>query len=165
VVLLPYLGVRFAVVYVAVALAVAPGTIAMYWIWGACLRRKVQLLDLVTWRATLQAQLAALGALIVLATLATAALRNAIRAAHAAGTDDFPPEYVLLFGAALTAVVALVYVPPSEQLRPRAQALIEEVLPVPSQLDGDWQKQLQQRRDLAACCGSMRRVATRSKTP
>jgi hypothetical protein len=150
VVLLPYLGARFTVVYVAAALAAAPGTIAMYRIWGACLHDEARLPDLVAWRAILQDQLAALGTLIALATLATAALRDAILAAFSARPDDFPAEYVLLFGAVLTGVVALAYVPPSEQLRRRARTLVEDVLPVPSQLDGDWQKQLQQRHDLAS---------------
>jgi hypothetical protein len=149
---LPYFGLRFAVVYLAVALAAAPGTIAMYRIWGACLRGDGQVADLVAWRAILQSQLNALGALIALGTLTTAALRNALLAAFPAQAHpgDFQPEYILLFGAGLTVVLALVYVPPSQRLRRRAQALIDEAFPVPNQLEGQWQQQLQRRHDLAA---------------
>ncbi len=149
--LLPNLGLRFAVVYLAVILAAAPGIIAMYRVWGACQRGDGQVADLVAWRAILQSQLAALGALIALGTLTTAALRSARLAAFTARpADDFPAEYVLLFGAGLTVVVALVYVPPSEGLRRRARAMVDEAFPVPNQLEGDWQQQLQRRRDLAA---------------
>jgi hypothetical protein len=138
---LPYFGLRFAVVYLAVALAAAPGTIAMYRIWGAGLRGDGQVADLVAWRAILQSQLNALGALIALGTLL---------AAFPAHPDDFPAEYVLLFHAGLTVVLALVYVPPSQRLRRRAQALVDEAFPVPNQLEGESQQQLQCRHDLAA---------------
>jgi lysylphosphatidylglycerol synthetase-like protein (DUF2156 family) len=147
---LPNLGLRLAVVYLAVILAAAPGTIAMYRIWEACQRGDGEVADLVAWRSILQSQLAALGALIALGTLTTAALRNALLAAFTTRPDDFPAEYVLLFGAGLTVVVALLYAPPSERLRRRAQAMVDEAFPVPNQLEGDWQQQLQRRRDLSA---------------
>lgn len=88
--------------------------------------------------------------MIVLATLTTGALRNAILAAFTIRPDDLPAEGVLLIGAGLTVIVALMYVPPSEQLRRRAQAMVDETFPIPQQLDGDWQQHLQRRRDLAA---------------
>jgi len=150
IVLLPYLGVRFAVVGLAALVAAAPGVIAIYRIRGACQRGEGQAVDLVAWRAILQAQLAAIGALIVLGTLATGALRNAILDAFTIPPDDLPAEGVLLIGAGLTVIVALTYVPPSEQLRRRAQAMVDETFPLPRQLDGDWQQHLQRRRDLAA---------------
>ncbi|WP_130332216.1 hypothetical protein [Micromonospora kangleipakensis] len=149
-VLLPYLGARFAAVDLAALIAAAPGVIAMYRIRGACQRGEGQAADLVAWRAILQAQLAALGAFIVLGTLATGALRNAILDAYTIRPDDLPAEGVLLIGASLTVIVALMYVPPSEQLRRRAQAMVDETFPLPRQLDGDWQQHLQRRRDLAA---------------
>lgn len=106
--------------------------------------------DLVAWRAILQSQLAALGALIALSTLTTAAFRTAILAAFPDRASDFSATGVLLFGAWLTVILALVYVPPSERLRQHARALVDEVFPIPGQFDGDWQQQLQRRRDLAA---------------
>jgi hypothetical protein len=57
---------------------------------------------------------------------------------------------VLLFGAWFTGILALVYVPPSERLRRRAQVLVDEAFPIPDQFDGDWQQQLQRRRDLTS---------------
>lgn len=85
--------------------------------------------------------------MIVLATLTTG---NAILAAFTIRPDDLPAEGVLLIGAGLTVIVALMYVPPSEQLRRRAQAMVDETFPIPQQLDGDWKQHLQRRRDLAA---------------
>jgi hypothetical protein len=147
---LPYLTERFTIVFLAVALAVAPSVMALSRVGGASLRGNWRAADLVAWRAILQSQLAALGALIALSTLTTAAFRNAILAAFPDRAGDFPAEGVLLFGAWLTAIVALVYVPPSERLRRHAQALVDEAFPIPDQFDGDWQQQLQRRRDLAA---------------
>jgi hypothetical protein len=147
---LPYLPERFAIVYLAVALAVAPGAMAMSRVGDASLRGNGGVADLVAWRAILQSQLAALGAVIALSTLTTAAFRNAILAAFPDRADAFQAIDVLLFGAWLTVILALVYVPPSERLRQHAQALVDEAFPIPDQFDGDWQQQLQRRRDLAA---------------
>ena len=147
---LPYISERFTIVYLAVALAVAPSIIAMFRIGDASLRGNAGAADLVAWRAILQSQLAVLGALIALSTLTTAAFRNATLAAFPDRRDDFPTEAVLLFGAWLTVILALVYVPPSERLRRHARALVDEAFPIPDQFEGDWQQQLQRRRDLAA---------------
>jgi len=147
---LPYLPERFEIVYLAVAVAVAPSIMAMSRVGGASLRGNGRAADLVAWRAILQSQLAALGALIALSTLTTAAFRTAILAAFPGRADDFPAAGVLLFGAWLTVILALVYVPPSERLRRHAQSLVDEAFPIPDQFDGDWQQQLQRRCDLAA---------------
>jgi hypothetical protein len=147
---LPHLRERFTIVYLAVALAVAPGIVAMSRVGGASLRGNGRTADLVAWRATLQSQLAALGALVALSTLTTAAFRNAILEAFPGRENEFSAADVLLFGAWLTVFLALVYVPPSERLRRQAQALVDDAFPIPDQFDGDWQQQLQRRRDLAA---------------
>jgi len=147
---LPYLPERFAIVFLAVALAVAPGIMALSRVGGASLRSSARPADLVAWRAILQSQLAALGALVALSTLTTAAFRNAILAAYPGRAADFPAVDVLLFGAWLTVLLALIYVPPSERLRRHAQVLVDKAFPIPDQFHGDWQQQLQRRRDLAA---------------
>jgi hypothetical protein len=147
---LPYLPARFAIVFLAVAVAVAPGIMAISRVGGASLRSNGRAADLVAWRAILQSQLAALGALVALSTLTTAAFRNAILAAYPGRASDFPAVNVLLFGAWLTVLLALIYVPPSERLRRHALVLVDEVFPIPDQFQGDWQQQLQRRRDLAA---------------
>jgi hypothetical protein len=148
--MLPYLPQRFEIVYLAVALAIAPSVMAMSRVGGASLRGKGRAADLVAWRAILQSQIAALGALIALSTLTTAAFRNAILAAFPGRAHDFPAEDVLLLGAWLTVILTLIYVRPSEQLRRHAQAMVDEAFPIPDQFDGDWQQQLERRRDLAA---------------
>jgi hypothetical protein len=146
---LPYHEVRFAVIYAAAAVAAAPGCIAMYRVGDACRRTHGRPRDLVAWRAILQSQLAGLGALVVLSTLTTGAFRNATLAVVTARPEDFPAEYVLVFGAGLTLILALVYVPPSGRLRRRAQEVVDDAFPIPNELDGDWQQQLQRRADLA----------------
>jgi hypothetical protein len=87
---------------------------------------------------------------ILLSTLTTAAYRTAGLAAFPSHAHDFPVLDVLLFGAWLTGTLALVYVPPSERLRRHAQALVDELFPIPDQFTGDWQQQLQRRRDLTS---------------
>jgi hypothetical protein len=123
---------------------------AMSRVGGAARHGNVRAADLVAWRAILQSQLAALGAVIALSTLTTAAFRTAILAAYPGHAHDFPVAGVLLFGAWFTGILALVYVPPSERLRRHAQALVDEAFPIPDQFDGDWQQQLQRRRDLTS---------------
>ncbi len=147
---LPYLTERFVIVFLVVAIAVAPGIMAMSRVGVRACVATGGPAELVAWRAILQSQLAALGAVIALSTLTTAAFRNAILAAFPDRAGDFPAEGVLLFGAWLTVILALVYVPPSERLRRQAQALVDEAFPIPDQFHGDWQQQqLQRRRDLA----------------
>jgi hypothetical protein len=145
---LPYIPVRFVIVYLAVVLAIAPSILAMSRVGDATRHGNVRAADLVAWRAILQSQLAALGAVIALSTLTTASFRTAILAAYP--RHDFPVAGVLLFGAWFTGILALVYVPPSEQLRRHAQALVDRAFPIPDQLDRDWQQQLQRRRDLTS---------------
>ncbi len=147
---LPYIQVRFDIVYLAVVLAIAPSIMAMSRVGDATRHGDVRTADLVAWRAILQSQLAALGAVIALSTLTTASFRTAILAAYPGHANDFPVAGVLLFGAWFTGILALVYVPPSERLRRHAQALVDGAFPIPDQFDGDWQQQLQRRRDLTS---------------
>jgi hypothetical protein len=147
---MPHLQARFNIVGLAVALAVAPSAITMSRIGAATRHCKVRAADLVAWLAILQSQLAALGAVIVLSTLTTATFRTAILAAYPSHAPDFPVTSVLLFGAWFTGILALAYVPPSARLRRHAQALVDRAFPVPDQFVGDWQQQLQRRRDLTS---------------
>ena len=86
---------------------------------------------------------------MILATLTTAAFRKAVLAVNTAHSSDFPAEYVLVFGAGLTILLAIVYVPPSQRLRKRAGAIVDDKFPAPEDLDGDWQQQMERRHDLA----------------
>jgi len=146
--ILPYLQVRFAIVYLAALVAVSPSMMAMLRIREATRHDKVRAAELVTWRAILQSQLVALGAVIALSTLTTASLGSAVHAAYP--RTDFSVGGALLFGAFFTMILALVYGPPAGQLRQRAEALVDEIFPIPDHFDGDWQQQLQRRRDLSS---------------
>jgi hypothetical protein len=150
VVTLPYIPARFDIVFLGVVFAIAPSILAMFRVGSATRHSDVRAADLVAWRAILQSQLAALGAVIALGTLTTAAYRTAGLAAFPSHAPDFPVIDVLLFGAWFTGVIAMVYVPPSERLRRRAQALVDEAFPIPDRFEGDWQQKLQGRRDLTS---------------
>jgi hypothetical protein len=141
--------VRLGIIYFAIAVAAAPGSVAMYRIGAASRKGDGFASDLIAWRAILQSQLTELTTLVVLGTLTAAAYRKAILAVSTACTGDFPAEYVLVFGAGLTILLGLVYIPPSERLRHRAQAIVDGVAPMPDSFHGDWQEQMQRRHDLA----------------
>jgi len=147
---LPYMGPRFDIVYVAVVVAVAPSILAMFRVAAAIRHDTVRAADLVAWRVLLQSQLAGLGAVVALGTLTTASFRMAILAAYPSRAGDYPVAGVLLFGAWFTGILALVYVPPSERLRRQAQTLVDRLFPIPDYFVGDWQQQLQRRRDLTS---------------
>jgi len=147
---LPFSKVRFSIIFLANAVAAAPSSIAMYRIGAACRNGTGCLKDLITWRTILQSQLTRLSALVIIGTLTTAALRKAVLAVGSARPSDFPAEYVLFFGAGLTILLFIIYVPSSQQLKRRAQEIVDNKFPVPSVLDNDWQEQMQRRHDLAA---------------
>jgi hypothetical protein len=150
VVTLPYISARFNIVLAAAVIAVAPSILAMHRVGRATRGGDVSPSNLVAWRAILQSQLAALGTVIVLSTLTTAAYRTAGLAAFPSHAGDFTVLDVLLFGAWLTGTLALIYVPPSERLRRHAREFVDETFPIPDQFAGDWQQQLQRRHDLTA---------------
>jgi hypothetical protein len=145
----PFSKVRFSIIFLANAVAAAPSSITMYRIGAACRNGTGCLKDLITWRTILQSQLTRLSALVILGTLTTAALRKAVLAVSTAHPSDFPAEYVLVFGAGLTILLFIVYVPSSQRLKQRAQEIVDNKFPVPNVLDSDWQEQMQRRRDLA----------------
>jgi hypothetical protein len=146
---LPLSKVRFSIIFLANAVAAAPSSITMYRIGAACRHGTGCLKDLIKWRTILQSQLTRLSALVILGTLTTAAFRNASLAVSTARPSNFPAEYVLVFGAGLTVLLFIVYVPSSQRLKQRAQEIVDKEFPVPSVLGGDWQEQIQRRRDLA----------------
>jgi hypothetical protein len=92
------------------------------------------LLDL---RSYLQRFITLLGAIIVLATLAKGALRQAVLATGG-NSSDFPPEFVLLQGAYFTGLLALVYIPTYTILSGIGEDLLESAYPVTAP-DLDWE--------------------------
>ncbi len=147
---LPYSRVRFGLIYAAAALAAGPSIVGMHRVGDASLRDDAAAADLAAWRDILQSQLLGLAAVVVLGTLAVASFRNAILAIPASPPGAFPAAYVLFYGLVLSTILALAYVPPSRRLWHRARVLLDTLFPIPSRFDGDWQRQLEQRRDLAA---------------
>jgi hypothetical protein len=88
-----------------------------------------RLLALVALRRLLQRLLAAVGALVALATLQTGA-RLALEQSVHSTYGNRPPEYVLIFGGVGSMLVALAYVPGWAALRDRGQQLCDELLPM-----------------------------------
>jgi hypothetical protein len=105
---------------------------------------------LVALRGVFTASLAALGVLVTEATLAAGALRSTLIQWRPATADRFPAELVLLYGGFFTVLLAAAAVPTYGRLHRRATAVVEVLFPPlnPSP-DGQWQKRLQERHDLA----------------
>lgn len=98
--------------------------------------------DLVRLRLDLQRFITILGAIIALATLAKGAMRQAYLAAGGVALK-FPPEYIVLYGAYFTGLLALVYLPTATLLNRACAQFVDSVFPLTSaDLDlrhlGEW---------------------------
>jgi hypothetical protein len=89
------------------------------------------LAELLTSRTDLGRCLAGLSLIASTGLINTAALRKA-HLAHGLQPEQFPSAFVLLYGAAVTAIVALIYVPAFLAWRERATNLINTVYAVPA---------------------------------
>jgi hypothetical protein len=106
---------------------------------------------LIALRGVFTASLAALGVLVMEATLASGALRNALIQWRPSTTNRFPAELVLLYGGFFTALLAAAAIPTYGRLHRRAAAVVEVLFPpLNPGSDGHWQKRLQERQDLSA---------------
>jgi hypothetical protein len=85
---------------------------------------------LLTIRADIGRSLAGLSLIVSSALVNTAVLRQA-HLAHGLKPEVFPPTLVLAYGAALTGIVTLIYVPAILTWRDHAFALIDKVYPIP----------------------------------
>jgi hypothetical protein len=88
-------------------------------------------------RDNLQGFLRIAGASIALGTLATGGLRQAVLA-NGAQPSSFPADIVLQFGALLTILLSLAYVPAFVSLRTAGRALVERLLPMPDLGGAAW---------------------------
>jgi hypothetical protein len=152
---LPYMAFRIGILYAVIAVAIAPAVIAIVRVGRRAGEDAVDPPDLVRWQGHLRAVLASLGGLVALGTVTTAALRNAILAVPGARPTDFPGERIVMFGAALTVLLAMIYVPNAAKLRDRAAEVVDQAAPVPEQLTGDgWQDRLTTRAELSSALGA-----------
>lgn len=101
-------------------------------------------------RAILTSALTAVGVLVTLATLTTGALRGALNEVRPDRAREFPPEYVFLYGAMFTLLLAAAAAPTYGRMRRRATAVVDALLPVVTPPDDGWRERLAQRKDLAA---------------
>ena len=86
--------------------------------------------ELLDTRADLGRCLAGLSLIASTGLINTAALRKAYLA-HYLSPEQFPSELVLLYGAGITVIVALIYVPAFLAWRDRARAFIDQVYQLP----------------------------------
>ena len=96
---------------------------------GAARDDKRRIRDYLLLRAHLQRFITFLGMMISLGTLAKGANRHAF-VATTGRPDQFPPEYVLLYGAFFTGLLALVYVPIHTRLIAAGTALVDSVFAI-----------------------------------
>lgn len=144
---------KMLVVYLAAA-GVASIGVAGLWLVSVCFARDLhvagstheQLASFIEARQTLLRIGSILAAMVALATLATGALRDALLAARG---STFSATMVLAYGAAYTAVLAVLYVPPYVNMQASSRRLTEALYPplLPGE-DGFADRQ-QHRSDLA----------------
>lgn len=79
-------------------------------------------------RGGLQTATAALGGMVAVAVLLSGGLRNAVAET---GLEPTPDEYVLVYGAWLTAILAAVYLRVFGAVERRAQAIVDRAVPLP----------------------------------
>ncbi len=96
--------------------------------------------------------LATLSTVVATAVLQTSALRNALIGSGIVKATDYPPEFVLLYGAIFAVAVAIVYLPPELALREAGRALqnistkqMESASPTPGHEVERWLEQVDQR--------------------
>jgi hypothetical protein len=96
--------------------------------------------NLLRLQAQLRRLLALDGVIIGAAVLSSGALRNALLAYYKEidPTFSFPEEYVLVYGAFFSALLALVYAPAHERQRAVARRLRDAFAPLPSPHEPSW---------------------------
>jgi hypothetical protein len=106
-------------------------------------------------RAVLQRILAVLGAIIGAAVLAAGGLRNAVVAYDAVLKNNgmnvhgpFPREYVLIYGAFFTVVLALIYAPVYLRLLEVGRAHVEAVCKAEEPKSASWEASYEKRKKL-----------------
>jgi len=99
-------------------------------------QRMKALVEYLRLRDDLRRFLDAAAAIIGAATLSTGALRGAV-VAEVPGAE-FPPEYVLYYGAFFSVLLALAYAPPLLACRNAGRQLADTLLPLPDAEPGSW---------------------------
>jgi hypothetical protein len=177
---LPHHRWKFGVISVLgsiVALAGAAGIVLVHSALGSVPTRgrseADQIGDFLRIRADLHRLLTIEGAILGAAILSTGALRNAILAyGHEPNpTYSFPPEYVLLYGAYFSAVLALLYAPTYSRLLSVGGQLRDSFFPLESPRSETWsdwydkRKRLEELLKLQVTAGESFRTGVAILTP
>jgi uncharacterized protein with PQ loop repeat len=116
---------------------------------------KKQVERYIEFRSDLERLLAILGAIVGLAVLATAALREVVLeyAAHGHPNADFPADYPILYGLILSLVLALIYLPTYLALLEAGADLRNRGAPLPDPNDPDFAAAIGKRQTLTGLLG------------
>lgn len=182
---LPYFEVRLTILYLLRATSIGPAFITLWRIRRLAARSATtkptdderapigprisetgaasSVPHLVKWRRDADSQLSAVGVVVLLATFTTIGFRNTLIAGEPSLVEDFPSAYVVLYGAALTGILAVNYVPVRATLGQLADIVVESLFPIPddiSRRDSQWQNVLASRECLEQLLGSRNRLRT-----
>jgi len=124
-----------AVALVGVALLAQVQFAFSHWSLGATKAGVESYLQL---RAVLERVLGIEGAILGAAILAAGALRNVVVAWHNGDDSSFPPEYVLLWGAFFTLLMALLYAPIYHRIQETGWRMVEAVCPAQEPTSATW---------------------------
>lgn len=137
----------------AAIVGAVPVAVVLFGIRAALVRQRpgdnaAVLSELLRLRSLAQRQLAALGSLIALATLALGA------SLRATGEFAGPPETVFVFGVSCSVAVALIYLPARTALRRVSEGLVDTMFPLIDDASSDALLEIaEQRRALAKVVG------------
>jgi hypothetical protein len=145
-----------------VALVLALGVAATIWLIRGRLKelrsgesdREIELF--ITFRGELERLLGILGAIVGLAVLATAALRQVVleyAARHPKAGASFPPDYPILYGLILSLVVALAYLPTYLALLQAGSDLRDRGAPLRGPGEPDFEAVIAKRKTLTELLG------------
>lgn len=148
--LIPDVALRIATLTALAGLVALVAAISIWLIRGRvevlAAERKLTVAELRTYlgfRSDLERLLGYLGAVIGLGVLTTAALRRVVVQEY--GDERFPPEVLILYGVALTLIVALVYLPTWATMQRTGWLLRDGVAPLPEPASDQLEAQLRKR--------------------
>jgi hypothetical protein len=148
---------RIGVIYALAVSAAVPAFVVMWECyrqlgddsWAGITKVDEQITRLLLLRQCLLSALTTVGLLVSAGVLATGAQRQAVLA-EPKYAAPYPSAYVLIWGLAFSGLLVVNFIPAFRRLARRANAAIDENLPILFPDSREWQARLQERQDLAS---------------